>query len=449
MPPPLALLVCVALVFVLLRFDRRLSSGVSGAIWIPTLWLLSVASKPLAYWFSWSGESTESGSPLDQVFLVSVLLLGVGVIARRQLNWRKILTENRWVVVLIIYMLISIIWSEIPLVSFKRWIRELIAVVMALVVLSERKPFLSIESILRRSAYILIPFSLVLIKYFPALGVQYGRWSGKQMWIGVTLQKNGLGRLCLISSFFLIWIIFQKWAEQKSKKNKSYADVVILIISLYLLKGPENAYSATSVASLVLGIIALAILYYLKKMHFRVPLAGFLSIVLLLLGFGVLTPFFGGATVSGITGNLGRDDTLTGRTETWAQLVPLAMSNPVIGCGYGSFWTSRTREQFQMSHGHNGYLDLILEQGFLGLIILSAFLVNIGVKLHKILKYNFYFSSLGICFLLMSLIYNTTESAFSSLAEHMTAVLLLISCASLSAGKHPEIKINKTTCINT
>ena len=51
MPPPLALLRCTAFVIFLLRVERRASLGVSAALWIPTLWMLAISSKPLAIWF--------------------------------------------------------------------------------------------------------------------------------------------------------------------------------------------------------------------------------------------------------------------------------------------------------------------------------------------------------------------------------------------------------------
>ena len=118
---------------------------------------------------------------------------------------------NRWLVLLISYMLVSILWSDIPFVAFKRWVREFTAVIMALLVLSEPAPRQALESVLRRTVYVLIPFSVLLIKYFPDLGVIYSRWTGEIQWIGVTLQKNGLGRLCLISAFFLVWTLTRRW----------------------------------------------------------------------------------------------------------------------------------------------------------------------------------------------------------------------------------------------
>jgi hypothetical protein len=44
-------------------------ANVSRAFWIPTIWMLYAASKPLGIWFGSRGGDVESGSVLDQVFL--------------------------------------------------------------------------------------------------------------------------------------------------------------------------------------------------------------------------------------------------------------------------------------------------------------------------------------------------------------------------------------------
>src|SRR6266496_2926134 len=191
MPPALVLLACTCFVLFLLRFDLNQQPKVSRALWIPTIWMVICGSKPLSIWFGFGYD--ESGSALDRVVLSGLLLAGWFILVRRRLDWSSAFKDNVWLMLLLFYMLMSILWSETPGVSFKRWFRELGSIIMALLVLTERSPRQAVESLLRRTVYILIPFSLLLIKYFPNLGVAYGRWSGEQMWVGVTLQKNGLG----------------------------------------------------------------------------------------------------------------------------------------------------------------------------------------------------------------------------------------------------------------
>src|SRR5262249_45865618 len=208
MPSSLALLLCTGFVLFLLGLERRASRGVSAAMWIPTVWMLIIASRPLATWFVGSSSvigTNESGSALDRWVLTALAGAAIIVLVRRRFDWWGSLHQHRWLLVLLAYMLLSTFWSEITLIALKRWMREVIVLVMALVIMSEVNPRQAMASLLRRCAYVLVPFSVVLIKYYPLLGRRYGRWSGIEMWTGATGHKNELGRLCMISIFFLLW----------------------------------------------------------------------------------------------------------------------------------------------------------------------------------------------------------------------------------------------------
>jgi len=220
--PLLALVLCTAFVLFLLWIERRALRGVSSALWIPTLWMLIVASRPLPTWFYIAGDfnrGNESGSELDRWVLTALAVAAIIVLVRRRTNWWGSLRAHKWLLLLLAYMFVSTVWSEITLIALKRWIRELIVVVMALVIMSEVNPRDALASLLRRCAYVLVPFSVVLIRYYPSLGRVYGKWSGIEMWTGVTGQKNHLGRLCMISILFLLWVLHRRWRERPRRKS--------------------------------------------------------------------------------------------------------------------------------------------------------------------------------------------------------------------------------------
>jgi len=425
MPAPLALLLCTLFVVSLLRLERRVSSSVSAASWIPTLWLMAVASKPLGIWFGTAGDP-EAGSPLDRLFLSALLFLAVTGLFRRQFNWSTALSVNRWLILLLGYMLLSTAWSDLTFVAFKRWTRELIMVLMLFLLLSETNPAEALESVLRRTAYVLIPFSLLLIKYYPALGVEYGRWSGKLMWLGVTVHKNCLGRLCLVVAVFLIWDLLRRWRAGSlwSDRWRTAADSAVLLLALYMLRGSEDAYSATSVATFLVGIVTLLGLEWLRKRSLLPSRAHIAAGVLGLFLFGAMAPFVGGANVARFSGTFGRNETLTGRTDTWAELVPVVKERPILGVGFGSFWTAARREFYQMSHGHNGYLDVLLDLGAVGLILWAGIFLVCAGKAATALTLDFDRAAFAIVMLAMAAIYNTSESALSSMAELLVAVAI-------------------------
>ncbi len=421
--PSVALLLCTAFVLVLLWLENRASRGVSWALWVPTLWMMIIASRPLSIWFGLSGNNA-SGSLPDEWVLTALTVVAMAVLFHRRFDLPGALRRHKWLLALVAYMFVSTFWSDMTLIALRGWVHEVIVLVMAFVIMSEVNPRQALASLLRRSAYVLIPFSLMLIKYYPALGRQYGRWSGIEMWTGVTGQKNELGRLCMISVFFLVWALYQRWREHPvmGGRYQAWADVSIIFIGLYLLKGAD---SATSLASGLVGAATFLGLNLFRKLRLMVPQAGLLALVIFLIGFGVSAPFVGGSDVASFSGLVDRNSTLTGRTYVWAAVLPAMKQQPLLGYGSGSFWTDARRKLYQIPTAHNGYLDILLELGEVGLAFYTVWLLSCFRQLHRALAQDFDWASLAICFLVIGVIYNTTESALNGLTDYMTAVMVL------------------------
>ena len=430
MPSQLALIICILFVLWLLRLDRKQTPNVSFALWLPTIWMLCIATKPLGVWFG--AEADADGSPLDRVVYSGFLCLGLFILVLRKFRWSSAIKENAWLIMLIGYMLLSVLWSDIPFTSFKRWIRELLAVVMAFLVLTERDPQQALQSVLRRIVYILIPFSYLLIQYFPYVGREYHRWSGGQMWIGATMQKNGLGRLCLTAAFFLIWTLIKRWQKRDIAVSifQNCADVFVLLIALYLLKGPESAYSATAIVSFGSGLALFFCLLWMKKREINLGANALTVVMALIIGFGVVLPISGGELVGEAATAIGRDETLTGRTEIWASILPDIERQPFLGYGFSSFWTAETKGEHNIGEAHNGYLEVLLELGFVGMLFFSIYLLSFCRMVQRELDNNFDWASLCLCILLMTLLHNIGESSINSLTSQLTALILFLSISS-------------------
>jgi O-antigen ligase len=410
--------------------------------------MMMVASRPLSTWFT-SGEaqrlagSNEAGSELDRWALTILATLAIIVVVHRRVRCWDVLRQHKWLVVLLFYMFLSTFWSAFTLIALRRWVRETLVLMMALLLLSETNPRKALVSVLRRSAYVLIPFSLVLIKYFPLLGRMYGRWSGSEMWIGVTSQKNQLGRLCMIAVFFLLWEIYRRWREHGQGRESHYqtwADAFVLLLALLLLKGSD---SFTSMTTLLVGIATYFGLRLFRQLRLAVPQAGFLAVVVFLMAFGTATPFLGGTNVASFSLSLGRDSTLTGRTEVWAEVLPAREEQPLLGYGLGSFWTDARRQVYEIPTAHNGYLDILLELGEAGLALYVIWLLACARQLHRALLQDQEWASFAIGCLLMNLVYNISESSLNSFTQQTTALMTLVSLVvlrRLPRGEHAHLK---------
>jgi O-antigen ligase len=294
-----------------------------------------------------------------------------------------------------------------PYISFKRWLREIIAVIMALIVATEPDVRHALQSLFRRTIYILIPFSYILIHYFPQYGREYGRWSGVLMWTGVASQKNGLAMLCLFSTFFLIFTLLRRW-QGRNKPIVYYQTIVevfILFLTIWLFLGPQQTltYSATSFVALAAGLTYLLGLLWLKKVGILISSNMLTIIILMIIVYGTVTPFIGKLSIIDLSSALNRSETLTNRTDIWAYLIPYAMKNPIVGYGFGGFWKDSIREATS-SHAHNGYLDIILNIGFTGFIFFFFILYKLLPQVQKTLLHDFYWGIFGI-FFWMAIIY--------------------------------------------
>ena len=440
MVPIIALIGCTIFVLLLLRLEHKASKENSFVLWIPVVWMLIIASRPLNTWFLVHGDfspNNEAGSDIDRYTLTVLGLVAGIVLLQRRADWTSKLRQHKWLLLLFGYMFVSTFWSDITLIALKRWVREIIFLVMALVILTDGNPLRALGSVLRRTAYLLIPFSILLIRFYPAWGRQYGRFNGVEIWTGVTGQKNHLGRLCMIAIFFLLWSLYRYWrtdSRLRADSRQAWADICIIAMGLYLLKGSD---SSTSLATLFVGIAIFLGLLSFRALKLGVPHIALLIPTISFIILGTITPFLGGSTVAAFTPALGRDSTLTGRTEVWAEVLPARSQRPLLGYGIGSFWTDARRLQYEIPTAHNGYLDVLLELGDVGFGLYVVWLLSCTRKLYLSLQRDYELTSLAFCLVLMGLLYNISESALNTFTEEMTAVMALATMVA-SCAERPE-----------
>ena len=89
--------------------------------------------------------------------------------------------------------------------------------------------------------------------------------------------------------------------------------------------------------------------------------------------YGLLRWVWANAPARGRLEAVGRDLTFTGRTTIWTHAIDAGMQHSMLGAGYRAFWTPEgasyvyARIWAVIGNGHNGYLDVWLELGFIGL----------------------------------------------------------------------------------
>lgn len=416
MPPFLALMIWLVCLVALLWFDPAKEPKTSPALLVPLIWMFFLSSRLPMQWLGIQGmtvdaSAIEEGNPVDRTVLLVLILLAVGILISRSFKWSDFFVRNIALVTFISFALVSVLWSDFPLVSFKRWYRDLGNYFVVLVVLSDAQPLEAFGTLLRRLAYLLLPLSVLLVKYYPGIGRIYTVWEGAAMYVGATTSKNMLGAVCMVSGLYFFWDTLTRWPARKERQTKRVllVNYAFIGMTIYLL---NMANSATSRVCLAIGcIVIVAARSGWAKRHpgffkFLVP-AIFVLYVIIAFGFDVNGQ---------LAGAVGRDPTLTGRSDIW-KLVLSMHTNPIVGVGYESFWLGSRLEPIWRIYGpinesHNGYLEVYLNLGFVGGFLVVGILLSSYRNICKQLTAANGLASLNIAFWAIVLFYNMSEAAF-------------------------------------
>ena len=196
LPPRLALLLTLALIVFLFRRDIREKPDVSSALWLPVLWLVLACSRSVTAWLNIFGlpvggaASIEEGSPVDAWFYFAMIIAGFCVLIKRQVCLSEVLPTTVGSSLLLLYCFISITWSDFPFMAFKRWTKILGHPIMVLIVLTEPDPEEALIRLMKRCAYVVVPVSILWIKYYPNLGMRFDHWTGVAMSNGIATRRT-------------------------------------------------------------------------------------------------------------------------------------------------------------------------------------------------------------------------------------------------------------------
>lgn len=420
MSPAVALYVWLVLLLGLLCFDPAKEAGTSAALWIPVIWIFFAASRLPSQWLG-GGMATvvagalEDGNPVDRSIYLVLILLAMGILMSRSFNWAGFFSRNAALTVFLAFALVSVLWSDFPFVAFKRWFRDLGNYAVILVVLSDPRPLNAVRTVLRRLCYLLVPLSILLIKYYAALGRQYNQWDGTTLFNGVTTGKNLLGLVALLSGLFFFWDVVARWSDHKKRGAKRIllVDLAFLLMSLYLL---DIANSATCRVCMVLGCLVIVAAH--SKLFQRRPRiletmipAGYCLYLILAFGFGM-----SGSMAAAV----GKDPTLTDRTKIWAFVLDMH-TNPLLGTGYESFWLGPRLQWFKqeaqegaINEAHNGYLEVYLNLGLIGCALIVGLLISTFVTICKKFRPFSALASFSLAVWTVMLFFSITEASFRS-----------------------------------
>jgi exopolysaccharide production protein ExoQ len=425
----IATLACVLFVVHLFRRDALAHPQAPWALWVPLVWMFLAGSRWASSWLNLSppldsADAYSEGSPVDRAVFFSLIVAGVLVLARRQIDWGDLVGRNKLLALYLVYCLLSVAWSDEPFVAFKRWFKDLGNPIMVLVVMTTPNPLQSMTLLLRRLSYLFLPLSLLFVRYFPDLGRSY-RVDGSPMYTGIGHQKNDLGLMCLVAGIYFLWQVLQDREGLRSWTRTDRVGLWLLVAMLAWLQ-----YMSNSQTSLTCLVIAAMLMMAARLPYVRAQPSRLMALAVTGVGsYLVLDAIFD--IKNWVLQALGRDPSLTNRTDLWRLLFSIDIS-PVVGAGFMSFWSGDRMERIWRDLGsgvnqaHSGYIEQYLNLGYVGVAFMVSLFVVALLNARAQLRTQPEMAILRMCFVFAAALYNYTEASFYGINNMWVLTLLAL-----------------------
>jgi len=213
---------------------------------------------------------------------------------------------------------------------------------------------------LKLCAYMLA-ISAVMCLLFVLFMPQYGLGDGA--WRGIYPHKNVLGKRFVlgaaISFFFIMTTREYRWV--------SWLGYITSGVFVLLSK------SASALGNFIIVTGLIFIYYRILQLKYKIMV----PVLMLFSTLSIIFYVFFVTQADAILGSVGKDTTLTGRSDLWPAVFEMIEKKPWLGYGYGAFWEDKNSDhsiiiqtvQWNPPNAHNGFLDLWLGLGLLGLVV--------------------------------------------------------------------------------
>ena len=303
-------------------------------------------------------------------FVVSILLF---------LRWKKVLKVASKATLywpLIILACFSFFWSSMPDTSFRGAIYALGSSCVGIYIATRYTIKEQLDRLGWTLAFMLF-MSIVFVVALPQYGVMSAVHEGAIR--GIFLHKNVFAPVVVLSL-----IVFFLQALDAKKDKWIWWGLFSTSIALGILSRSSTALG------LMVVMLSVCVCYHIFRWQYEALVSAVLLI--LIMGIAGILWFveFGGAEL--LFDAVGKDATLSSRTEIWAYVWDSIQLKPWLGYGIRGYWNglngpSAYVERAMMvtvHYAHNGFLDIFLSFGLIGL---SFFIINLLFVINKSLSF--------------------------------------------------------------
>lgn len=294
----------------------------------------------------------------------------------------------------------SALWSQTPFLTLRSSVGMVGLTVLAAQT-AKKYSWAELEQFLRWTLTLVGILSVPIALFLPSLR-PFG-----DPWGGFVSSSKLLGSLMALNT--ILWLT--RLVYEPKGKLLSFCGVGLSILINFL----------TLAKSALITLFVLLYLFFSLRLLQSYKFKQAVIVFIFLVAASILSALAVSAAIDLIFQALGKDPTLTGRTVFWQQLLETIANHP-IGYGYNGFWQPwrgtedpavfiKVEGGYRPPHAHNGFLDVGLQLGIIGLLIfLLSFAKTLVAAVWRMQAYRgseAIFPLLMLVFLIMS---NTTES---------------------------------------
>lgn len=375
---------------------------------------------------SLAGAATGSEATGMRELLIVTYLILMTLTATRYKRVIAMALEMKAMTCLALLAVLSAVWSQQRSVSFIHGGYYLLDTLFAYWLIT-KLPSAQIRTYVMMIGSVVSACSIFMVLAFPRFGL-VGTMAHLGAWQGIFAEKNHAGGAMV---FLLTPVV--DFSRRLNFKRALYAAVVLFLILM--------SQSRTAWIAAVLYPLFMLTLYLAKRVESRLALLVVVGVVTTVgVSSAVIIP-----NLAEILGLFGRDLTLTGRTEVWKLVVQAIAEHPILGYGFSAFWQGLTGESgkiiltlgWAFGYAHDGYLEVLLQVGIVGLIVVLCILFNAiwdGWKCFEGSQDPVVSWYIGLLFL--TLYYNFDEETYFFCHNQNTFLLLLACCGLRLAARN-------------
>jgi exopolysaccharide production protein ExoQ len=316
------------------------------------------------------GGADAQGSPLMKMLWAGAYLV---VLCRLVPRWRQVgrlVARNKSFILFLLLTMISVRWSVDPQVTLQKSIPLLLSALIGL-------DFARRYTVAEQLRLIWMVLALVMVLgviaqvcfpgFVPDLDLD-----ADGAWNGIVTTKNTWARLIVLTGVVIL-------SRPRPTRRSKLVIAVLMVMVMALLVASRSA------GGLLIMMAALSMSFGFPAL--RWPRARLLLLTAALALASIATVSYVLQHADETARMLGKDTSMTGRVPIWRESLHFVGKSPMLGYGYAAFWSQNSRpgrlireatNWDTLPHAHNGYIDLTLQLGAIGLALyFAAYLIAI------------------------------------------------------------------------